>query len=109
MLEPKKGDIVFHYFVYLSTKEVNIIKSYSRIVDSFYEATTQDELCQYSPPYRKIELESNTQLNTKVTINPPTLGTEELAMDNFIDGISHHDQTLLYANQTTRGRFYTHK
>mgnify|MGYP006115202441 FL=1 len=69
MLEPKKGDLVFHYFVYLSAKEVNIIKSYSRIVDSFYEVTAQDELCQYSPPYRKIELESNTQFNTRVTHN----------------------------------------
>ena len=48
-------------------KKINIIKSYSRVVDRFYEVAEQDEFCQYSPPYRKIDLESNTQLNVKVT------------------------------------------
>ena len=67
MTEPRKGDIVFHYFVYESKKKINIIKSYSRVVDMFYEVAEQDEFCQYSPPYRKIDLESNTQLNVKVT------------------------------------------
>jgi len=67
MLEPLPNDIVFHYFVYQSTKHENIIKSYSTIKNSYREVHEQDDLCINKPPYRKIELINNSQFKNNIT------------------------------------------
>ncbi len=66
MLEPRRGDIVFHYFVYQNSL-VNVIKSYSFVENQFYISNEPDKWCKQDPPYRKIELEKNVQFTTPIT------------------------------------------
>ena len=84
-----------------STGTIGLKKSTGDANINIYFNGGSKNLSIHFSDYNGDNVSEMNQLNTKVTINPPTLGTEELAMDNFIDGISN--QTLLYPNQTMHG------
>jgi len=68
LMEPKKGDIVFHYLTYVVRKEPGAFTSYSWVEDNYYIVKNQDALCSYLPPYRKINLIDNTSFVKPITI-----------------------------------------
>ena len=84
-----------------STGTIGLKKSTGDANINIYFNGGSKNLSIHFSDYHGDNVSEMNQLNTKVTINPPTLGTGELAMDNFIDGISN--QTLLYPNQTMHG------
>ena len=67
MLELNRGDIVFHYMIDKRSR-VRFIKSYSTVKNSFYISNDPKELKSHQPPFRKIDLQNNTQLVNKITI-----------------------------------------
>ena len=55
----------------------------------------QDEFCQYSPPYRKIDLESNKQFNVNVTHEMLKGKKEEIELINNETKKGKRDLTIL--------------
>ena len=60
-------DIVFHYVLQKASKRPSAFKSFSHVKNRAYIAETQDSLCPYPPPYRKVELCNNTPLLKPIT------------------------------------------
>jgi len=66
--EPGSGDIVFHYILERVSGKPSAFTSYSRVEKSFYLVYSQDPLCHYAPPYRRVDLYGNTPLGEPITM-----------------------------------------
>jgi len=71
-------DIVFHYVLHKASKRPSAFKSFSRVKSRFHITETQDSLCPYPPPYRKVELHNNTPLLKPITMDMLVPYKEEL-------------------------------